>query len=65
MKVLMTLLSAAVVIMCSCNSVSAADNAFTNGMKKVGTAIVWPFKQVGKGLKAMGNGAKRLVGKGD
>lgn len=64
MKIYMTMLSAALVVLCSCNTASAADNAMTNGAKKVGAAIVWPFKQVGKGLKAMGNGMKKMVGKG-
>ncbi|HIA51820.1 MAG TPA: hypothetical protein EYN91_06985 [Candidatus Melainabacteria bacterium] len=42
----------------------AEDSKIKEAGKKVGSAIVWPFKAVGKGLKAMGNGAKKMVGKG-
>jgi hypothetical protein len=38
----------------------ADDNKIVTGMKKVGSAIVWPFKKVGQGLKAVG---KKLTGK--
>ncbi|MDZ4838152.1 MAG: hypothetical protein SGJ27_30585 [Candidatus Melainabacteria bacterium] len=38
--------------------VQAADDS---AVKKVGNAITWPFRKVGQGLKAMGNGAKKLV----
>lgn len=31
----------------------AADNAVVAGAKKVGTVIVWPFKKLGQGLKAV------------
>jgi D-arabinose 5-phosphate isomerase GutQ len=42
----------------------AEDNKIQAAGKKVGNAIVWPFKKMGQGLKAMGNGAKKMVGKG-
>jgi hypothetical protein len=42
--------------------VQAADDS---AVQKVGKAIVWPFKKVGQGLKAMGNGAKKLVKRGN
>jgi len=64
MKTIMSLLSVAVVIASCCNSASAEDSKLKTGVKKVGTAIVWPFKKVGQGLVAMGHGAKKLVGKG-
>lgn len=32
-----------------------------SAVKKVGNAITWPFRKVGQGLKAMGNGAKKIV----
>ncbi len=41
----------------------AALAADDGPVKKMGNAIVWPFKKMGQGLKAMGNGAKKLVGK--
>lgn len=41
--------------------VQAADDS---AVKKVGNAITWPFRKMGQGLKAMGNGAKKMVGKG-
>ncbi len=63
MKKLMTLLASCVVVVSACNAASAADNKLQTGMKKVGTAVVWPFKKVGQGLKAMGNGMKKMVGK--
>ncbi|MBX9670968.1 MAG: hypothetical protein K2X93_25470 [Candidatus Obscuribacterales bacterium] len=33
-------------------------------VSKVGKAIVWPFKKVGQGLKAMGNVATKPFKKG-
>lgn len=63
MKNLVTLLSAAVVVLSASNSAFAADNKLQDGMKKVGSAVVWPFKKMGQGLKAMGNGMKKMVGK--
>ncbi len=66
MKIQATLLSAAllVLVMGVGNAASAEDCKIKEGAKKVGTAMVWPFKAMGKGLKAMGNGAKKMVGKG-
>ncbi len=46
------------------SAAQAEDSKIKEAGKKVGAAIVWPFKAVGKGLKAMGNGAKKMVGKG-
>lgn len=48
----------------SASAASAEDSKIKAGAKKVGGAIAWPFKKVGQGLKAMGNGAKKMVGKG-
>ncbi len=31
----------------------AEDKPVVSGVKKVGTAIVWPFKKVGEGMKAV------------
>lgn len=42
---------------------AADDNVVVKGAKKAGSAIVWPFKKLGQGLKAMGSGAKKMVGK--
>lgn len=39
---------------------NAADNKVVAGAKKVGVAIVWPFKKVGEGMKAVG---KKITGK--
>ena len=63
MKKQLTLLTIAVVLVSAGSAASAADSKLKNGAKKVGAAIVWPFKEVGKGLKAMGNGMKHMVGK--
>jgi hypothetical protein len=46
------------------NAAQAEDSKVKEAGKKVGSAIVWPFKKLGQGLKAMGNGAKKMVGKG-
>jgi putative cell wall-binding protein len=64
MKKYLTLLSASIVLLSSANAAFAADNKMQEGAKKVGSAIVWPFKKMGQGLKAMGNGMKKMVGKG-
>ena len=37
---------------------SSNDNKVVAGAKKVGQAIVWPFKKVGAGLKVVGNKMK-------
>ena len=38
----------------------SADNKVTCGCKKIGTAIVYPFKKLGAGMKAVG---KKVTGK--
>lgn len=48
----------------SASAAQAEDSKIKAAGKKVGGAIVWPFKKLGQGMKAMGNGAKKLVGKG-
>jgi hypothetical protein len=40
------------------------DNAFKKAGHAVVTVVVWPFKMLGNGLKALGNGTKKLFGKG-
>jgi hypothetical protein len=42
----------------------AALAADDGPMKKVGNAIVWPFKKMGQGLKAVGNGTKKIFKRG-
>ena len=39
---------------------TSSDNPVVAGAKKVGTAIVWPFKKIGQGMKAVGH---KLTGK--
>ena len=39
---------------------SSSDNKVVAGAKKVGSAIVWPFKKMGEGMKAVG---KKITGK--
>lgn len=53
---------AAVVVMsaASTSAAVAADNKVVAGAKKVGVAIVWPFKKIGEGMKAVG---KKVTGK--
>ena len=63
MKKTITLLSAAVIALSVCNA-AQADSKIQNGAKKVGSAVAWPFKKMGQGLKAMGHGMKKMVGKG-
>ncbi len=58
-SVALTLLST-IVLASSTGSAVAADNKVVAGAKKVGTAIVWPFKKVGEGMKAVG---KKVTGK--
>lgn len=50
---------------------AVASTAFAPAMaaddgpaKKLGNAIVWPFKKMGQGLKAVGNGIKKPFKKG-
>lgn len=38
----------------------ADDNVIVKGAKKTGAAIVWPFKKIGSGMKAIG---KKISGK--
>ncbi len=63
MKKFVTLLSLAAVMTCTAQSGAYADNMLTTGAKKVGTAVVWPFKKLGQGLKWCGNGIKHMFGK--
>ena len=56
---LLSLLSV-LAISASNGSAMAADNKVVAGAKKVGSAIAWPFKKVGAGLKAVG---KKISGK--
>jgi len=64
MKISMTVISIAIALFASMSPAPAADGKLQEGMKKVGAAIVWPFKKMGEGLVALGHGAKKLVGKG-
>lgn len=52
----------------SCGAANADDNKMVEGAKKIGRGIMWGPKKLAAGLKkgatAMGNGAKKLVGKG-
>ncbi|HEY9783841.1 MAG TPA: hypothetical protein V6D17_00475 [Candidatus Obscuribacterales bacterium] len=57
-------LAIAISMACASSAMAADDNKVVAAGKKVGSAIVWPFKKLGQGLKAMGNGAKKMVGKG-
>jgi len=41
-------------------AMAADDNAAVAGAKKVGTIIVWPFKKIGQGLKAV---KEKITGK--
>ncbi len=58
-SVALTLLST-IVIAASTGAAVAADNKVKAGAKKVATAVVWPFKKVGEGMKAVG---KKVTGK--
>jgi hypothetical protein len=49
-----------IVLSASTGSAVAADNKVKAGAKKVGVAIVWPFKKIGEGMKAVG---KKVTGK--
>lgn len=48
------------VLTASTSAADAADNKVVTGAKKVGNAIVWPFKKIGEGAKAVG---KKVTGK--
>lgn len=48
------------VLAASTGAADAADNKVVAGAKKVGLAIVWPFKKLGEGAKAVG---KKVTGK--
>lgn len=54
----LTLLSLIVLSASSSAMAANSDNKVVVGAKKVGTAIVWPFKKVGSGMKAVGNKIK-------
>ena len=43
-----------------CMAANSSDNKVVTGAKKMGQAIVWPFKKVGQGMKAVG---KKVTGK--
>ena len=58
-RVLSVLLVAGIFFACA-NSASAEDNKVKAGAKKVGSAIVWPFKKMGQGMKAMGETPKKM-----
>lgn len=49
-------------------SFAADDNKVVSGAKAVGKGIMWGPKKIAAGMKkgfgAMGNGAKKLIGKG-
>lgn len=49
----------------SSTAFAPAQAADDSAVQKVGKAIVWPFKKVGQGLKAVGSGAKKLVKRGN
>jgi hypothetical protein len=49
-----------IVLSASTGAANAADNKVVAGAKKVGVAIVWPFKKIGEGMKAVG---KKVTGK--
>ena len=55
MKKLSTLFLVASIVCLSQTPANAADNAIVTGTKKVGSAIVWPFKKIGQGLKGLKN----------
>lgn len=61
-RVLSVLLVAGIFFACA-NSASAEDNKVKAGAKKVGNAIVWPFKKMGQGMKAMGEKTKKMFKK--
>ena len=52
-----------VILLIALNSMGTAaladDNKVVAGAKKVGSAVVWPFKRIGQGLKALG---KKITG---
>lgn len=55
----------AIVVAVATTAFAPAAMAADDGpMKKVGNAIVWPFKKMGQGLKAVGNGMKKPFKKG-
>ncbi|MBP7862524.1 MAG: hypothetical protein KIT34_09600 [Cyanobacteria bacterium TGS_CYA1] len=62
-RVLSVLLVAGLVSFACANSASAEDNKVKAGAKKVGNAIVWPFKKMGQGMKAMGEKTKKMFKK--
>ena len=52
------------VVLATVGPVQADDNAAQKAGKAVVNVVVWPFKMLGNGLKALGNGTKKLFGKG-
>lgn len=59
-SVALAVLSVIVLSASSGAAANAADNKVVAGAKKVGLAIVWPFKKIGEGMKAVG---KKVTGK--
>lgn len=53
-----------VVLAVASTAFAPAQAADDSPVKKVGNAIVWPFKKMGQGLKAVGNGTKKIFKKG-
>jgi hypothetical protein len=54
----LTLLSVIILSAGSAASAANSDNKVVAAGKKVGQAIVWPFKKVGAGLKAVADKVK-------
>ncbi|MBZ0295055.1 MAG: hypothetical protein K8L99_21000 [Anaerolineae bacterium] len=61
MRKIGTLLVAMTVAAVVAQSPALAEDA---AIKKVGGAIAWPFKKLGQGVKAAGNGAKKVFTRG-
>ncbi len=59
-KSLALMLLSVLAISASTGAAMADDNKVVAGAKKIGSAIVWPFKKLGQGLKAAG---KKVTGK--
>lgn len=58
-------LALALIVVATTASAASADGAkimdgAKAGAKKVGNAVVWPFKKMGQGMKAVG---KKMTGK--
>ncbi len=63
MKKVLGIVSVGLIVLSTVSPALADDNAFQKAGKGIVTVVVWPFKMLGNGLKALGNGAKKLVGK--